>query len=773
MFFIHDHQPEALESDVARQEPVRTDDDVHRAVRQPGGHPAHVLCASEARQQFHPDRPGAEPVRERAVVLLDEQGGGRQQRGLVAGLRGDEGCAQRHLRLAEPHVTADHPVHRAVARQVLDDIVDGLELVIGFPERKLQGKALVQVIGQAERNPAPRGPPGVEFQQFRGRVPRLLGGLALRLEPLIRTQPVQRRLFRRRAGVSADQVQAVHGYVELVRVGVLQHQELGHRPVHFEVLETPITPDAVLFVHHGGADAQVGQVADDGFRVPRRTAPPSALPGPVQAQLLGGHDTHGPVRQDQARIQFADAERQRRVALEEFPPTVHRHWPESPACQEFLHHLAAARRGSDNERSRPAIAIQPARDRVRVLGGGRVQGVLSPGIEIAVPGTFLKFTGGQFQYRKGRDSLQDFRRFPEGQLRLENGPLRVAVKLLMALPDQVRPRFQSLPRPVHQHDQRIGRQVVRQRHGRIEEQRQVVLDTGGQLGIGNVPVDRSAGRFAGHMFPEAPPEVADVPGIEGKFPRRQDANLRYPVRTELGVRIEEPQVLDFVVEEIDPDRAFRPGRKDIDERAPDRKISGIEYLLDMQVPLADESFPKRPDVKPVACLQHQRPAGDEIRRRQPVQQRLGVDDERFRAAGDKAIENRESFGKQLRRRRERVVRKRFIVAKAPQTHVRRKELQFLLHRIGSRCGAGDDAYRSPVPPKNLACRKTTGGTIELPPAYRSRCPGRLARQFQIRENPVQEKDPRACEKAGLSHGKWSPEGSDALSNPVPRPMGAG
>ena len=326
MLLIHDHQAETLESNVAGQELVRADNDVNGAVRQPGSHFAHAPGASEARQQLHPNGPGAEAVRERTVVLLGEQRGGRQQGRLVAGLSRDEGGAQRHLRLAESHVPADHPIHRPVARQVIDDVVDGADLVVGFPKRKLQGEALIHVLGQTEGDAPPRGPPGVEIQQFRRRVPRLLRRLALRLEPLVRAQAVQRRLLRRRARVAAGQVQAVNGYVELVRIRVFQHQELGHRPVHFEILQTPVAPDAVLFVHHRGADAQVSQVADDGFRVTRRTPSPAALPGPVEAQLPGGDHAQGRLGQDQPRVQVPDPQGQRSFAVQKVLPALHPQW---------------------------------------------------------------------------------------------------------------------------------------------------------------------------------------------------------------------------------------------------------------------------------------------------------------------------------------------------------------------------------------------------------------------------------------------------------------
>ena len=51
---------------------------------------------------------------------------------LLAVHRGDEGRAQRHFGLAEADVAANQPVHRPALLQVLDDGVDGRQLVFGF-----------------------------------------------------------------------------------------------------------------------------------------------------------------------------------------------------------------------------------------------------------------------------------------------------------------------------------------------------------------------------------------------------------------------------------------------------------------------------------------------------------------------------------------------------------------------------------------------------------------------------------------------------------------
>ncbi len=73
-------------------------------------------------------------------MLFGQQRGGSQEGHLPAPRHGNEGGAQRHLGLAEAHIAADQPVHRARADHVLDHGVNGAALVGGFLEAEIVGK---------------------------------------------------------------------------------------------------------------------------------------------------------------------------------------------------------------------------------------------------------------------------------------------------------------------------------------------------------------------------------------------------------------------------------------------------------------------------------------------------------------------------------------------------------------------------------------------------------------------------------------------------------
>ena len=98
------------------------DDNVHGTVGQTAYDPGLSVTRAKARELLDPYRPVSEPVAERLVMLLREQGGGYEHGYLLAGLYCDEGGAHRHLGLAEADVAAYQAVHRCLPPHVGDDL---------------------------------------------------------------------------------------------------------------------------------------------------------------------------------------------------------------------------------------------------------------------------------------------------------------------------------------------------------------------------------------------------------------------------------------------------------------------------------------------------------------------------------------------------------------------------------------------------------------------------------------------------------------------------
>ena len=85
LLLVDDDEPEVLEPDVLRQQPVRADDEVDRARRRgPSSVAACSFAEHEPRQQPDLEREGGEPLAERRVVLGGEHGRRHEHRDLLA-----------------------------------------------------------------------------------------------------------------------------------------------------------------------------------------------------------------------------------------------------------------------------------------------------------------------------------------------------------------------------------------------------------------------------------------------------------------------------------------------------------------------------------------------------------------------------------------------------------------------------------------------------------------------------------------------------------------
>ncbi len=200
-------------------------------------------------------------------MLLGEQGRRHQDRHLLAVIDCGEGGAQRHFRLAETDVAADDAVHRIPGREVREHLVDGARLVLGRLEREVLLEGPVVGLGPAEPVAGAGGPSRVDVEQLRGDVADPARGLLPGFRPLVAAQPVQRRVFGRRARVTRHQVQRADGHVQLVAVGILEAQEFARHAAGFQGDQALVASDAVLRVHDGGAGRQVVQLADDGLGI--------------------------------------------------------------------------------------------------------------------------------------------------------------------------------------------------------------------------------------------------------------------------------------------------------------------------------------------------------------------------------------------------------------------------------------------------------------------------------------------------------------------------
>ena len=136
LLLVHDHQPEVLERDVALDQAVRADQDVHFALGRGGENPPLLPGRAEPAEHLDRNRVAGHPFAERVEVLLREDGRRHENRHLAAAHDGLEGCPDGDLGLAKSDVAADEPVHRAGLLHVVLGVDDRAELVGSFGERE-------------------------------------------------------------------------------------------------------------------------------------------------------------------------------------------------------------------------------------------------------------------------------------------------------------------------------------------------------------------------------------------------------------------------------------------------------------------------------------------------------------------------------------------------------------------------------------------------------------------------------------------------------------
>ncbi len=224
LLLVHDQQAQVLGPHVAGQEPVGADEHVDLALLEVLQHLAGLGGALEARGHLDPERVVAQPLGERAEVLLGQHRGGHQEHHLLGVRGGLERRAQRHLGLAVAHVATDQPVHRPALLHVGAHGLDGVHLVgrlaVGKGALELQlpfGVVRERVAGAALAL-------GVQVDQL---ARQRLGGTAgaqLLLLPLLAAQLGQLGLAGLGAHVAADLVDLVAGHEHAVAVAELQLQ---------------------------------------------------------------------------------------------------------------------------------------------------------------------------------------------------------------------------------------------------------------------------------------------------------------------------------------------------------------------------------------------------------------------------------------------------------------------------------------------------------------------------------------------------------------------
>ena len=264
VLLVDDHEAQILERDVLRQEPVRTDHDVHGALSQPIDHRFLLPGGAEARQQLDFGRERREPIGERGPVLLSQHGRRHQHRDLHAVADRLEGGAERDLGLAVPDVAGDEAIHRAAGLHVTLGVLDCLELVRRLlePEGRLELTLPRRIRG--ERVAIGHRALRVEAQQSLGHLAQGGAHRLLHALPGRAAEPVEPRGAGVAAEVFRDQLETLDRQVEPIALGVLEQEKVALAITHLHRLQTQIAAEPVVFVDDDVAGRQVGERRERG-----------------------------------------------------------------------------------------------------------------------------------------------------------------------------------------------------------------------------------------------------------------------------------------------------------------------------------------------------------------------------------------------------------------------------------------------------------------------------------------------------------------------------
>ena len=363
LFLVHDYEPKVLEIGRFGQDGMRADNDVHIARSQLLARLLRFLARHKPRQATDIQGEAGKALFEVLVMLAGQQGGRRDHRDLLPVHRGDEGCAQGHLGLAETDIAAHEPVHRPPAFKVTQHVGDGAVLIVGFLPRKAIEELIVRSLLDLEHRRFLERAGGCRLHQFAGNGADAFLELRTAFLPSLAAEPVElHRLFGR--AVARQNVDILDRDKQLVPAAIFQLNAIVLRLAHGDGFEPEILADAVFGVDDQIADAERLQLRHEGIGI----APLALAPyQPVAENVLLGQQFEIVIRE--ARPQRQDHRRRRALCRQ----------PESvlPAFGEFdfdacvfqdRSNARAAALGIGREQ-RAALVLP---DRLQMLGEHRI-----------------------------------------------------------------------------------------------------------------------------------------------------------------------------------------------------------------------------------------------------------------------------------------------------------------------------------------------------------------------------------------------------------------
>ena len=278
-----------------------------------------------------------------------------------------------------------------------------------------------------------------------------------------------------------------------------------------------------------------------------------------------------------------------------------------------------------------------------------------------------------------REGLREREEIVVGQkepARFEQGPLAVVREKVVALLRVVR---EALDRRIHVADERelrAFRQIVEERRGFVEKERQIVFDARRRHAVADVLVNLRAARIALEHFAPAAAEGGARGFVERKLAARQQTHVAHGVEAALRVGIERADGVHLIVEQVDAIGQRRAHRIQVDERAAHAVFARPHDLAHVLVARERQLRLELGFVEPLALRERERVGREKRRGRHAIERRRRGHDQNVATAFAEIVQRRETFRHEILVRRERVVRQRFPVGQKPHARVGREEGDF-------------------------------------------------------------------------------------------------
>ena len=212
-----------------------------------------------------------------------------------------------------------------------------------------------------------------------------------------------------------------------------------------------------------------------------------------------------------------------------------------------------------------------------------------------------------------------------------------------------------------EHEQGVRREVVEQGLGQVEEQWQVVLDSGRGRTFLDVLVERTMARVDREALAQGVAERLDRRLGERKFARGQQTHRIDDMVGALRIGVEAADRLDLVVEQFDAVRLAAAHREDVEQGAAHRKLAGLLNLWHVAVARGLETALLAGDVEFLSQREHESGTGDVAARSESLHQRRDRHDEHAALQPRQAVQCGDALRDDVRMRREQVVGQGFPV----------------------------------------------------------------------------------------------------------------